>query len=50
MNNLSVLDAFSIAGCTKTLKFERVMTVQTHTRDEENGEFFWFFQKSSNLV
>ena len=34
MKSLSVLDVFSSAGCTKSLKFERVMVVQTYAHDE----------------
>ena len=45
MKSLGVLDTFSFAGCTKILKFERVMILQTHAHDEENGGFFLFFQK-----
>ena len=36
---------FSPAGCPKSLKFERVMNVQTHAYDKENGGFFLCFQK-----
>jgi hypothetical protein len=43
MKSLNVLDAFSSPGCTKNSKFERVMIVQTHARDGENGGFFLFF-------
>ena len=43
--SLSVLDAFSSPGCTKSSKFERVMVVQTHVYDEKNRGFFLFFQK-----
>ena len=45
MKNLTVLDAFSSTGCTKSFKFERVMIVKTHVYDEKNGGFFLFFQK-----
>jgi hypothetical protein len=45
MKSLGVLDAFSSPGCTKSSKFERVMIVQTHVYDGENGGFFLFFQK-----
>ena len=47
MKSLSVLDAFSSPGCTKSSKFERVMIVQTHVYDEKNGGFFLFFQKKA---
>ena len=40
MKSLNVLDAFLSTGYTKSLKFERVMIVQAHTHDEENGRFF----------
>ena len=43
MKILNVLDAFLSVGCTKSFKFERVMIVQTHAHDEENGGFFLFF-------
>ena len=43
--SLNVLDAFSSVGCTKSSKFERVMIVQTHAHDGENGGFFFFFSK-----
>ena len=46
MKSLNVLDAFSSASCTKSSKFEKVMIVQTHTHDEEKGEFFLFFPKA----
>ena len=42
--SLSVLDAFPSPGCTKSSKFERVMIVQTHVYDGNNGRFFLFFQ------
>ena len=42
IKRLSVLDIFSPAGCTKSPKSERVMIVQTHAHDEENGWFFLF--------
>ena len=45
MKSLSVLDAFSSPGCTKSSKFERVMIVQTHVYDEKNGGFFLFLPK-----
>ena len=45
IKSLSVLDTFSSAGCTKSTKFDRVMIVQTHAHDGENGEFFLFFPK-----
>ena len=32
--NLSGLDTFSSASCTKSSKFEKVMIVQTHGDDE----------------
>jgi len=44
---LNVLDAFSITGCTKSSKFERVMVVQTHANKDENAGFFLFFKKKS---
>jgi len=52
MKSLNVLDAISSVGCTKSFKFERVkfMIVQAHTHDGENGKFFDFSKKSSNLV
>ena len=49
MKSLNVSDAFSSAGCTKSFKFERVMIVQAQTHDRENGRFFDFSKKSSNL-
>ena len=45
IKSLSVLDAFSSLGCTKSFKIERVMIVQTHVYDEKNDGFFLFFQK-----
>ena len=33
------------AGCTKRCKFEKLMIVQTHGGDRENGGFFLFFFK-----
>ena len=45
MKSLNVLDAFSSDECTKSCQFERVMIVQTHAHDGENGRFFLFFQK-----
>ena len=47
IKSLSVLDAFSSPGCTKSSKFERVMIVQTHVYDEKNEGFFLFFQKKA---
>ena len=47
MKSLNVLDTFSSAGCTKSYKLERVMIVQTHTHDGNNGRFFLFFQKKT---
>ena len=49
MKNLTVLDAFSSTGCTKSFKFERVMIVKTHVYDEQMEDFSYFSQKSSNL-
>ena len=49
MKSLNVLDAFSLAGCTKSFKFERVIIVEAHTHDGENGRFFNFSKKNSNL-
>ena len=40
IKSVSVLDAFSPAGYTESFKFERVMIVQAHTHDGENGRFF----------
>ena len=45
MKSLNILDAFSSACCTKSFKFERVMIVQAHTHDGENGRFFEFKKK-----
>ena len=45
MKSLSVLDAFSSPGCTKSSQFERVVIVQPHVYDGKNGGFFLFFQK-----
>ena len=47
MKSLNVLDAFSSAGCTKSFKFERVMIVQAHTHERENGRFFYFSKKKA---
>jgi hypothetical protein len=44
MKSLSVLNAFSSAGCTKSYKFERVMMM-----GEMEG-FPYFSKKRSNLV
>ena len=46
MKSLNVLDAFSSDGCIKSCQFERVMIVQTHAHDGENGRFFLFFHFS----
>ena len=43
MKSLNVSDAFSSTAYTKSSKFERIMIVQTHAHDEENGRFFLFF-------
>ena len=45
VKSLSVLNAFSSTGCTKSSKFERVMIVQKHAHDGENGGFFYIFPK-----
>ena len=50
IKSLSVLDAFSSPGCTKSSKFERVMIVQTHVYDGKNGGFFLFFQKKQSTT
>ena len=42
IKSLSVLNAFSSPGDTKSPKFERVMIVQTHVYDGKNGGFFIF--------
>ena len=47
MKILNVLDVFSSDGCTKNCQFERVMIVQTHAHDGENGRFFLFFPKKA---
>ena len=50
MISLNVLDAFSsTSSYTKSFKFERVMIVLAHSHDGENGRFFNFSQKISNL-
>ena len=50
MKSLNVSDAFSFAGCTKSI-IERVVIVQTDADDGENGRFFFFFpKKNSNSV
>ena len=36
----------SSTGCPKS-EFEKIMIVQTHDDDEENGRFFLFFQKKN---
>ena len=50
IKSVSVLDAFSFPGCTRSSKFERVMIVQTHVYDEKHGDFSYFSKKNSNLV
>ena len=50
IKSLNVLDTLLSAGCTKSSKFEKVMVAQTHGDDRENGGFFLFFRKNSNLV
>ena len=45
MKSLSVWDASTYLGCTKSFKLEQIMIVQTHADDEGNGEIFVFFQK-----
>ena len=42
IKSLTVLD-FSSTGCTKCVRFERIMIVQTHAYDGKNGGFFFFF-------
>ena len=37
---------FHLLVVSNALNLKRVMIVQTHARDEENGEFFVFFQKN----
>ena len=41
MKSMIVLDVFQSFGCTKSLKFERIMIVQTYTHDKANREFFF---------
>ena len=50
MKSLNVLYAFSSTSYTESYKFEKVMIVQAHTHDGENGWFLNFSKKSSNLV
>ena len=53
MKFLSVWDASTYLGCTKSFKLEQIMIVQTHADDGAMGEmekFSYFFKKSSNLV
>ena len=45
IKSFSVLDTFPVAGCSKSSKFEKVMIVQTHGDDRENGGFFLFCTK-----
>ena len=45
MKSLSVWDASTCLGCTKSFKLEQIMIVQTHADDGGNGEIFVFFQK-----
>ena len=45
MKFLSVWDASTYLGCTKSFKLEQIMIVQTHADDGGNGEIFVFFQK-----
>ena len=49
IKSLNVLDTFLSAGCTKSSKFEKVMIVQTHGGDKENGGFFLFFSKKQQF-
>ena len=49
MNSLNVLDAFLPAGCTICFKFERVMIIQAHTHEWENGRLLDFSKKNSIL-
>ena len=47
VKSLSVLDAFSSPGCTKSSKFDRVMIVQTHVYDEKKWGIFLIFPKKA---
>ena len=47
MKCLSVWDASTYLGCTKSFKLEQIMIVQTHADDEGNGKIFVFFQKKT---
>ena len=48
MKCLSVWDASTYLGCTKSFKLEQIMIVQTHA-DDEMEKFSYFFKKNSNL-
>ena len=50
LKSVSVLDTFSSASGTKSSKFEKVMIVQTHAHDEENGRFFFFFFQKKAVI
>ena len=45
MKCLSVWDASTYPGYTKSFKLEQIMIIQTHADDGGNGEIFVFFQK-----
>jgi len=49
IRNLNVLDIFSSSGYSKNFKFEKVMIIQAHTHDGENGKFFICSEKNTNL-
>ena len=50
IKSLSVLDALSSTGCTKSSKFGRVMIVQIRAHDKENAGFFLFFQNKKAVI
>ena len=50
MKCLSVWDASTYPGYTKSFKLEQIMIIQTHADDVGNGEIFVFFQKKQYLV
>ena len=45
MKGLSVWDASTYSGCTKSFKLEQIMVAQIHADDGGNGEIFVFFQR-----
>ena len=49
IKSLNVLDTFLSAGCTKSFTFDKVMFVQTHGDNRENGGFFLFFSKKQQF-